>query len=153
MQKILTQDDWENFLNNAENKSELVKIITDYYKSKLIWKKLKSPLVVTDEQKNSKITNSLVNEDLSGNQLKLTLDWYINIKIKTPWRYSSIWYRFTCLIQLYFYLCVTYFCYVIHFFWSGFWLLKLENYLTSQVAKEVPNKLKSFLRLLKINHA
>ena len=66
MQKILTRDDWENFLNNAENKSELVKIITDYYKSKLIWKKLKSPLVVTDEQKNSKITNSLVNEDLSG---------------------------------------------------------------------------------------
>ena len=36
MQKMVARDDWDKFLNNGENKSELVKAITDYYKSKSI---------------------------------------------------------------------------------------------------------------------
>ena len=41
MQKMLTRDDWDKFLNNGENKSELVRAITNYYKSKSIREKLK----------------------------------------------------------------------------------------------------------------
>ena len=61
MQKILTRDDWDKFLNNGENKSGLVKAITDYYKSKSIREKFKYPLVMTHEEKTWKITNSQVN--------------------------------------------------------------------------------------------
>ena len=32
----ITRDNWDKFLNNGENKSELVKAITNYYKSKSI---------------------------------------------------------------------------------------------------------------------
>ena len=42
MQKLLTRDDWDKYLNNGENKSELVKAITDCYKSKSIKEKLKT---------------------------------------------------------------------------------------------------------------
>ena len=38
-------------------------------------------------------------------------------------------------------------------FWSGIWLLKLENNLRSQVAKDVAKKLKGYLKILKRNHA
>ena len=55
MQKMTTRDDWDKFLNNGENKSELVKAITDYYKSKSIREKLKYPLVVTHEEKTWRI--------------------------------------------------------------------------------------------------
>ena len=51
LQKAPTRDDWDKFLSNEENKSELVKAITDYYKSKSIREKLKWPLVVTHEEK------------------------------------------------------------------------------------------------------
>ena len=53
-----------------KNKSELVKAITDYYKSKSIREKLKYPLVVALEEKTWKITNSQVNEDLSCNHIE-----------------------------------------------------------------------------------
>ena len=39
-------------MNNGENKSELVKAITNYCKSKSITEKLRFPLVVTHEEKN-----------------------------------------------------------------------------------------------------
>ena len=41
----------------------------------------------------------------------------------------------------------------LNFFWSGLWLLKLENHLRSQVAYEVPSKCKSCLKVLKKLHA
>ena len=62
---MLTRDDWDKFLNSGENKSELVKAITDYYKSKSIREKLKYPLAVTHEEKTWKINSSQVSEDLS----------------------------------------------------------------------------------------
>ena len=65
-----TRDDWDKFLNKGENKSELLKAITDYFKSKSIREKLKYPLVVTYEEKTWKITNSYVNEDLSCNHIE-----------------------------------------------------------------------------------
>ena len=71
-----TWDDWDKFLNSGENKYELVKAITNYYKSKSIRERLKYPLEVTHEEKKWKSTNSQVNENLSCNLLKLTLDWY-----------------------------------------------------------------------------
>ena len=49
MQKMLTRDDWDKFLNNVENKSELVKAITNFYKSKPRKEKLEYPLVVAHE--------------------------------------------------------------------------------------------------------
>ena len=55
-----TQDDWAKFLNNGKNKSELVKAITDYHKSKSTREKLKYPFVVTHKEKTWKITNSQV---------------------------------------------------------------------------------------------
>ena len=64
------QDDWDKSLNKGENKSELVKAITDYFKSRSIREKLKYPLVVTYEEKTWKITNSYVNEDLSCNHIE-----------------------------------------------------------------------------------
>ena len=70
MQKILTSNNLDNFLNNGENKSELVKAITDYYKSKSIREKLKYPLVVTHEEKTWIITTNQVNEDLSCNHIE-----------------------------------------------------------------------------------
>ena len=72
MQKILTRDNWDNFLNNGENKSELVKAITDYYKSKSIREKLKYPLVVTHEEKTWIITSNQVHEDLSCNHIEVS---------------------------------------------------------------------------------
>ena len=60
MQKMPTRDDWGKFLNNGENKSQLVKVIADYYKSKSIREKLKYPLV-THEEKTWKITNNQIN--------------------------------------------------------------------------------------------
>ena len=57
-------------MNNGENKSELVKAITDYFKSKSIREKLKYPLVVTQKEKTWKITNSQINEDLSYNHIE-----------------------------------------------------------------------------------
>ena len=65
-----TRDNWDKFLNKGENKSELLKAITDYFKSKSIREKLKYPLVVTYEEKTWKITNSYVNEDLSRNHIE-----------------------------------------------------------------------------------
>ena len=67
---MLTRDNWEKILNNGENKSELVKAITDYYKSKSIREKLKYPLVVTYEEKTWIITSNQVNEDLSCNHIE-----------------------------------------------------------------------------------
>ena len=59
MQKMPTRDDWDKFLNNGGNKSELVKAITDYYyKPKSIREKLEYPLVVAHEEKTLKITNT-----------------------------------------------------------------------------------------------
>ena len=37
------RDEWNKFLNNGENKSELLKAITNYYKSKSVTDKLKYP--------------------------------------------------------------------------------------------------------------
>ena len=65
-----TRDDWDKLLNNGENKSELVKAITDYCKSKSVREKLKYPLVVTQEEKTWKITNSQINEDLTCNPIE-----------------------------------------------------------------------------------
>ena len=70
LQKAPTRDDLDKFLSNEENKSELVKAITDCYKCKSIKEKLKWPLVVTHEEKTWKITNSQVNEDLYSNHIK-----------------------------------------------------------------------------------
>ena len=65
-------------MNNGENKSELVKAITNYHKSKSIRKKVKYPLVVTHEEKTWIITSNPVNEDLSCNHTeadtRLTLE-------------------------------------------------------------------------------
>ena len=71
MQKMPTQDDWAKLLNNGKNKSELVKAITDYHKSKSTREKLKYPFVVTHKEKTWKITNSQVYEDLSCNHIEL----------------------------------------------------------------------------------
>ena len=57
-------------MNNGENKSELVKAITNYCRSISITKKLKYPLVVTNVEKTLKITNSQINEDLSWNHIE-----------------------------------------------------------------------------------
>ena len=72
MQKMQTRDNWEKILNNGENKSELVKAITDYYKSKSIREKLKYPLVVTHEEKTWIITSNQVHEDLSCNHIEVS---------------------------------------------------------------------------------
>ena len=39
------------------------------------------------------------------------------------------------------------------FFRSGFWLRKLENPLSSQIANEAANKFKCYWKVLKRNHA
>ena len=65
-----TRNDWDKVLNYRENKSELVKVITNYCKSKSIREKLKYPLVVTHRGKTWKITNSQVNEDLTCNHIE-----------------------------------------------------------------------------------
>ena len=71
MQKMPTRDDWDKFLNNGGNKSELVKAITDYYyKPKSIREKLEYPLVVAHEEKTLKITNNQVYDDLSYNHIE-----------------------------------------------------------------------------------
>ena len=57
-------------MNNGENKSELVKSITDYYISKSTWEKLKYPLVKAHEEKTWKITNGQANEVLSCNHIE-----------------------------------------------------------------------------------
>ena len=68
MQKMPTRDDWDKFLNNGGNKSELAKAITDYYyKPKSIREKLEYPLVVAHEEKTLKITSNQVYDDLSYN--------------------------------------------------------------------------------------
>ena len=59
-------------MNNGENKSELVKAITNYCKSKSITEKLRFPLVVTHEEKNWIITRNQVNEDLSCNNTEVS---------------------------------------------------------------------------------
>ena len=66
----ITRDNWDKFLNNGENKSELVKAITNYYKSKSIREKLKHPLVMTHEEKTWIFTSNQVNEDLSCNHIE-----------------------------------------------------------------------------------
>ena len=53
-------------MNNGENKSELVKAITDYYKSKSIRDMKEMP----HEEKTWKVTNSQLNEDLSCNHVE-----------------------------------------------------------------------------------
>ena len=71
MQKMPTRDDWDKFLNNGGNKSELAKAITDYYyKPKSIREKLEYPLVVAHEEKTWKITNNQVYDDLSYNHIE-----------------------------------------------------------------------------------
>ena len=72
MQKMLTRDNWDKFVNNRENRSELVKSITDYHKSKPIREKLKYPLVVTHEEKTWIITSNQVNEDLLRNHIEVS---------------------------------------------------------------------------------
>ena len=67
---MLTRDDWDKFLNNRENKSKLVKAITDYYKFKSIREKFKYSLVVTHVKKTWKIINSQVNADLSWHHIE-----------------------------------------------------------------------------------
>ena len=53
-------------MNKKKNKSELVKAITDYYKSKSIRDMKEMP----HEEKNRKVTNSQLNEDLSCNHVE-----------------------------------------------------------------------------------
>ena len=46
------------------------------------------------------------------------------------------------------------FCYKqLNFFWSGLWLLTLENHPRSKVAYEVANKLRGYSKVLKRSHA
>ena len=67
---MITRDDWSKVLNNGENKSKLVKAITDYYKFKSIRGKSKYSLVVTHVEKTWKIINSHVNADLSCHHIE-----------------------------------------------------------------------------------
>ena len=48
--------DWDSFLRNSENKTELMRFLVDYYKTDAVRSKLKVPLTVTEEDNTWLIT-------------------------------------------------------------------------------------------------
>uniref|UniRef100_UPI00358E375C uncharacterized protein n=1 Tax=Myxine glutinosa TaxID=7769 RepID=UPI00358E375C len=50
--------DWDAFLHNAENKTELIKFMVTYFKSDSVRSKLRIPLTVTEEQNTWLITQT-----------------------------------------------------------------------------------------------
>jgi hypothetical protein len=48
--------DWDSFLRNSENKTELIRFLVSYYKTDAVRSKLNIPLTVTEEEKTWLIT-------------------------------------------------------------------------------------------------
>ncbi len=59
--------DWDSFLKNSENKTELIQFLVEYYKLPTVRLKLKSPLTVTSEETTWHITSSSVTQLASSN--------------------------------------------------------------------------------------
>ena len=74
---------------------------------------------------------------------KFTLKMGRVVKKRGEWR-QNLFFMLSVIRSLF---------YLTQFFPSGLWFLKLENHLRSQVASEVANKLKGYLKVLKRNHA
>ena len=56
-QSMPKKKDWDSFLRNSENKTEMIRFLVNYYKTDVVRSKLKIPLIVTEEENTCLITN------------------------------------------------------------------------------------------------
>ena len=49
-QSMPKRKDWDSFLRNSENKTEMIRFLVNYYKTDVVRSKLKIPLIVTEEE-------------------------------------------------------------------------------------------------------
>ena len=55
-----TGKDWESFLANGENKTELIHFLSIHYRSKNVYQSLKTPLMITDGELTWQIDNKVM---------------------------------------------------------------------------------------------